>query len=357
MQLPTPPDRTFASDNFAGAHPAVIEAVAAANHGHAAAYGDDPWTTECAGSFRELFGAGETFLVFNGTGANILGLMSVLRPVDAVVCAAGSHINVDEAGAPERILGAKLVDLPAPDGKLHADQIGELDWMFGNEHHVQPAVVSITQSTELGTVYLPDEIAALCDAAHRRGMRVHMDGARIANATAVLGSSPAALRSFTVDAGVDVLTFGGTKNGMLGGEAVIFLAPDLAERARYLRKVITQLPSKMRFIAAQFLALLQDDLWLRNAEHSNAMAAALFAGVAGLPDLVVGRPQVNSLFPTLPAPLIEPLREWSFFWDWDVAKHQVRWMTAWDTTAEDVVRFVDGVTFATRSDGPGELTN
>ena len=357
MQLPTPPDRTFASDNFAGAHPAVLDAIAEANHGHATAYGDDPWTAECAGMFRELFGAGETFLVFNGTGANILGLMSVLRRVDAVVCAAGSHINVDEAGAAELILGAKLVDLPAPDGKLRAEQIADIDWMFGNEHHVQPAVLSITQSTELGTVYSPDEVAALCDAAHRRGMRVHMDGARIANATAVLGSTPNALRSFTVDAGVDVLTFGGTKNGMLGGEAVVFLAPDLAERARYLRKVVTQLPSKMRYIAAQFLALLRDDLWLRNAEHSNAMAAALFEGVAALPGLAVERPQVNSLFPTVPAPLIAPLRDWSFFWDWDVAKHQVRWMTAWDTTPEDVDRFVAGVTFATRSDRVGELTN
>lgn len=357
MQFPTPPDRTFASDNFAGAHPVVLDAIAEANHGHATAYGDDPWTAECAATFRDLFGTGEMFLVFNGTGANILGLMSVLGPVDAVVCAAGSHINVDEAGATELILGAKLVDLPAPDGKLRADQLADVDWMFGNEHHVQPAVLSITQSTELGTVYSAEEVAALCDGAHRRGMRVHMDGARIANATAVLGSTQAALRSFTVDAGVDVLTFGGTKNGILGGEAVIFLAPDLAARARYLRKVITQLPSKMRFIAVQFLALLRDDLWLRNAEHSNAMASRLYEGVSGLPGLAIDPPSVNSLFPTLPAHLVAPLREWSFFWDWDVAKHQVRWMTSWDTTVEDVVRFVDGVTFATHSDRPGQLTN
>ena len=357
MQLPTPPDRTFASDNFAGVHPAVLDAIAEANHGHATAYGADPWTAESAGMFRELFGTGETFLVFNGTGANILGLMSVLRPVEAVVCSAGSHINVDEAGAAEHTLGAKLIDLPAADGKLRAEQLADIDWMFGNEHHVQPAVLSLTQSTELGTVYSAAEVAALCDAAHRRGMRVHMDGARIANATAVLGSTTAALRSFTVDAGIDVLTFGGTKTGMLGGEAVVFLAPDLAARARYLRKVITQLPSKMRFIAAQFLALLRDDLWLRNAEHSNAMAATLYEAVAGLPGLVVDPPSVNSLFPALPPALIEPLREWSFFWDWDVAKHQVRWMTAWDTTPEDVDRFVGGVTFATRLDRLGELTN
>lgn len=357
MHLPPPPDHTFASDNFAGAHPAVLDAVAAANHGHAAAYGADPWTAECAGMFRELFGTGETLLVFNGTGANVLGLMAVLRPVDAVVCATGAHINVDEGGASELILGTKLIDLPAPDGKLRPEQLTDVNWMFGNEHHVQPAVLSITQSTELGTVYSADEVAALCDAAHDRGMRVHMDGARIANATAVLGSTTAALRSFTVDAGVDVLTFGGTKNGMLGGEAVVFLDPELARRALYMRKVLTQLPSKMRFIAAQFMALLRDDLWLRNAEHSNAMADALFDGVSGLPGVVVERPRVNSLFPTLPQRLIGPLRDWSFFWDWDVAKHQVRWMTAWDTTADDVARFVAGVTFATHGDRRGELTN
>lgn len=350
MQLPTPPERSFASDNAAGAHPNVIAAIVEANVGHALAYGDDRWTRQCTGMFRDLFGRGEAFLTFNGTGGNVMGLMSMLQPVDAVVCAQGSHINVDEAGAAERILGAKLIGLRSTDGKLRPAQLGELEWLVGNEHHVQPAVVSITQSTELGAVYTAAEVAALSETAHSMRMRVHMDGARIANATDVLGSSREALRSFTVDAGVDVLTFGGTKNGMVGGEAVVFLDESLARRALHLRKTIAQLPSKMRFVAAQFIALLSDDLWLRNARHSNSMAATLFDGVVEAPGIDVARPEVNSLFPIVPVAVAEVLREWSFFWDWDVASHQVRWMTAWDTTAEDVDRFVAGVTSATRSD-------
>jgi threonine aldolase len=346
VQLPPPPQRSFASDNAAGAHPDVIAAIVAANQGHALAYGDDEWTRECQARFAELFGQAETLLTFTGTGGNVLGLSTLLRPVDAVVCATGSHVNVDEAGAMERISGAKLIDLPAPDGKLVPKQLSELASLLGNEHHVQPAVVTITQSTELGTVYTASEVSALSETAHSMGMKVHMDGARIANATAALGSSVAALRSFTVDAGVDVITFGGTKNGLVGGEAVVFLQPALAERARYIRKMITQLPSKMRFVAAQFNALLDGDLWLRNARHSNEMAALLYDAVAGLEALDVAKPQVNGLFPTLPGDAIPPLQEWSFFWDWDPAKHQVRWMTSWDTTADDVERFAGGVAAA-----------
>ena len=232
VQLPPPPDRSFASDNAAGAHPAVVEAVTRANHGHALAYGDDRWTRECEGAFRDLFGDVTTLLTFNGTGANVLALSTLLGPVDAVVCTDGAHIAYDEAGAAERILGTKLIDLPAPDGKLRPEQIDEVSHLLGSPHHAQPAVVSITQSSELGTVYSADEVAAICDAAHRMGMAVHIDGARIANAAAALGGTEAALRSFTVDAGVDVLTFGGTKNGLLGGEAVVFVRPDLAVRAR-----------------------------------------------------------------------------------------------------------------------------
>lgn len=342
-----PPTRSFASDNAAGAHPDVIAAVVAANDGHALAYGDDRWTRECADRFRDLFGGGETLLTFNGTGGNLLGLGTALRPVDAVVCAQDSHVNVDEAGATERLLGAKVIDLPTSDGKLRPEQLRELDWMFGNEHHVQPAVVSITQSTELGTVYTAAEVAEISETARALGMKVHMDGARIANATAALGATTAALRSFTVDAGVDVLTFGGTKNGMLGGEAVVFLDTSLAERAGYLRKSITQLASKMRFVAAQFNALLTDDLWLSNALHSNAMAGRLYDAVAGLPGVDVTEPEVNGLFPILPSPVIKTLQAWTFFWDWDPAKHQVRWMTSWDTTDDDVARFAAGVTNAT----------
>jgi threonine aldolase len=325
----------------------VIAAIIAANDGHALAYGDDEWTRECQARFADLFGAPVvTLLTFTGTGGNVLGLSTLLRPVEAVVCAGGSHVNVDEAGAMERIAGAKLIDLDAPDGKIVPEQLRDLAPMLGNEHHAQPAVVSITQSTELGTVYSAAEVAALCETAHSMDIKVHMDGARIANATAAVGSSVAALRSITIDAGVDVLTFGGTKNGLVGGEAVVFLDPALATRARFIRKMVTQLPSKMRFVAAQFNALLDADLWLRNARHSNEMAALLYDAVADLDGVEVAKPQVNGLFPTLPADVIAPLRGWSFFWDWDVARHQVRWMTSWDTTADDVERFAAGVAVA-----------
>ncbi|MET0146990.1 MAG: beta-eliminating lyase-related protein [Ilumatobacteraceae bacterium] len=350
MQLPPPPARSFASDNAAGAHPAVLAAIESANHGHALAYGDDPWTAACEDAFRELFGDVTMLLTFNGTGANVVALGSILGPADAVVCTEWAHIATDETGAPERILGTKLMTRSSPDAKLRPADIDELAHLIGVVHHAQPAVVSITQSTELGTVYTPDEVAAVCDAAHRLDMTVHMDGARIANATAALGADVAALRSFTIDAGVDVLTFGGTKNGLVGGEAVVFLRPDLARRAQLVRKQVTQLPSKMRFVAAQFLALLDDGLWLRLAADANAMAARLYGAVDGLAAIDAGPPPaVNSLYPVLPTEIIEPLRRWSFFWDWDVARHQVRWMTAWDTTAEDVERFVAGVTTATQA--------
>lgn len=353
MQLPPPPDRSFASDNAAGAHPAVLEAVAAANHGHALAYGDDAWTRACESAFRELFGDVATLLTFNGTGANVLALISLVGPAEAVVCADWAHIATDETGAPERIVGAKLIDLPTPGrggdaAKLRPEQIDDIAHQLGVAHHAQPGVVSITQSTELGTLYSAAEVAAICDTAHRHGMTVHLDGARIANATAALGGDVATLRSFTVDAGVDVVSFGGTKNGLLGGEAVVFLRPELARRAPYLRKQVTQLPSKMRFVAAQFSALLADGLWLQLADAANRSATRLHAATKDLPGIELDEPPaVNSLFPALPPHVIEPLRDWCFFWDWDVSRHQVRWMTAWDTTDADIDRFVDGVTAAT----------
>lgn len=330
----------------------MLEAVARANHGHALAYGDDEWTRRVEAAFRELFDADvTTLLTFNGTGANVLALLNLLGPAEAVICTAGAHIATDEAGAPERILGAKLIDLPAPEGKLVPEQLDEVVAQTrGGPHHAQPGVVSLTQSTELGTLYAIDEIAALCDTAHRHGMSVHVDGARLANATVALGGDVETLRRATRDAGVDVLSFGGTKNGILGGEAVVFLRPDGARRAEHLRKQVTQLPSKMRFVAAQFEALLADGLWLRLAASANAMAARLHAAVAAVPGLDPGPfPPVNALFPILPADAIEALRAWSFFWDWDAGRRQVRWMTAWDTTPADVDRFVAGVTLATSS--------
>lgn len=272
-----------------------------------------------------------------------MALACGLGPADSVVCTEWSHIAVDEAGAPERILGAKLQPLVSADAKLTPDQLEALHHLHGVEHHVQPAVVSLTQATELGTLYSPAEISALCDVAHRMGMLVHIDGARIANAAAALGGSRDALRSFTVDSGVDMISFGGTKNGLLGGEAVVFLNTELARKAKWVRKMVNQLPSKMRFVAAQFNALLDDDLWLRNAGHANAMATRLYEGVRDIEAISVAPPVVNSVFPTLPAEAIDPLRNWSFFWDWDAAIGQVRWMTSWDTTADDVDGFVAGV--------------
>ena len=350
IPMPPPPDCAFASDNAAGAHPAVIDALIEANDaGHALAYGSDRWTSECHDRFRDLFGVDVTTrLAFNGTGANVLALATMLGSLPgahhAVVCTDWAHIAVDETGAPERALGAKLIDLPSPSAKLVPEQLTELAHLRGVQHHAQPGVVSITQATELGTLYSADEVAALCDEAHRLGMLVHLDGARIANATAALGGTRAALRSFTVDAGVDVVSFGGTKNGLLGAEAVVFLDAGSATGSQYVRKQVTQLSSKMRYLAAQFNAVLDGDLWLTLAAHANDMATELHRRAAAVDGVELGGPpEVNSLFPVLPADAIAPLRDWCFFWDWDVARHEVRWMTSWDTTLTDVERFVAGV--------------
>lgn len=349
MDLPIAPSCAFASDNAAGAHPSVLSAIADANTGHALAYGDDDLTRECSARFRDLFGADVTTrLVFNGTGANVLALGTLLGslpgPHHGVVCTDWAHIAVDETGAPERVLATKLIDLPSTGGKLEPAQLAELADVQGVQHHVQPGVVSITQATELGTLYSPDEIAALCDQAHALGMLVHLDGARIANATAALGGTRDTLRSFTIDAGVDAISFGGTKNGLLGAEAVVFLSPEVEIGSKYTRKQVTQLPSKMRYLAAQFNAVLEADLWIDLARHANAMATELHRSTRALPGVELdGPPAVNSVFPRLPPDAIGPLRDWCFFWDWDTSRHEVRWMTAWDTTAEDVSRFAAGV--------------
>lgn len=339
------PQRAFASDNAAGVHPAVMAALHEANEGHALAYGEDAWTAETRVRMRELFGTdAATFLVWNGTGANVMALGTMLGPAQAVICTNWSHIHVDETGAPERVLGAKLIDLPCPDGKLVPEQLEDQAHALGDMHHVQPAVVSLTQSTELGTMYSVDEIAALCETAHRLGMTVHVDGARLANAVAAAGGGVATLRAMTADAGVDVVTFGATKNGLMYGEAVVFLTERFRGAAPFVRKMVTQLPSKMRFVAAQFNALLRDDLWLELAGHSNAMARRLYDATVGIPHVAYdAEPVVNSVFPHLPAAAIAPLQEWCFFWDWNLPVNQVRWMTAWDTTEDDIDAFAAGV--------------
>ena len=320
-------------------------ALQEANVGHALAYGSDRWTAEFEDRMRDLFGAAvEPFLVWGGTGANVMALASMLGPAQSVLCARSAHINIDETGAPERILGAKLIGLADAEGKLVPDQIVEQAQSLGDMHRAQPGVLSITQSSELGTVYSPDEVAALCDTAHRHGMSVHMDGARLANAVATAGGTRSALRSMTIDAGVDVVTFGATKNGLMYGESVVYLNDRHSIAAPFIRKQVTQLPSKMRFVAAQFNAILHDDLWITLAASANNMATRLYHATSDIAGLRYDHaPAVNSLFACLPRDLIEELRAWCFFWDWDTPSNQIRWMTAWDTTPADVDHFAAGL--------------
>jgi threonine aldolase len=336
--------RGFASDNYSGVHPEVLDAIAAANDGHQVAYGEDVYTQHLQRVFEQHFGAGvEAFPVFNGTGANVVGLQSLLPRWGAVITAATAHINVDECAAPERVGGIKILSVPTGDGKLTPELIDREAWGWGDEHRAQPLVVSITQSTELGTLYTPDEIRDIAEHAHRLGMRVHLDGARISNAAAALDLP---LRRFTRDVGVDLLSFGGTKNGALGAEAIVVLEPAAADGLRYLRKLNMQLPSKMRFVSAQLIALLEGDLWLRNARHANAMALRLRSEIeAGLvtgsiTGVTFTQPtQANSVFASLPPGVADRLRESFRFYDWDAARNEVRWMCSFDTTEADVDAF------------------
>ena len=330
--------RSFASDNASGVHPAVMDALAAANVDHALAYGDDPWTERATARFRELFAAPVAVcFVWGGTGANVVSLQSLVRPWSAVVCTANAHIAVDECGAPERFTGAKLLTFPSSDGKLTPADVEAAQVRRGDEHHAQATVVSITQSTECGTLYSAAELAAICATAHGFGMMVHLDGARLGNAVAALGCD---VRALTIDAGVDVLSFGGTKNGLMYGEAVVFCDPTLGADAKFIRKQATQLPSKMRYVAAQFDALLTDGLWIRNAAHANAMARRLAATTRTIPGVDLTRePEVNSVFVRLPAPAIHLLQAESFFWVWDEGLDEVRWMTSFDTTEADIDEF------------------
>ena len=352
VTLPPPPRSSFASDNAAGVAPEVLAALAAANTPAALAYGADRWTEQLTMQVRELFGAPvEVLLCWGGTGANVVGLASVLQPHQAIICTDSAHIFVDECGAPTRFTGSLLLTEPAPDGKLTPAAIDRrLEWL-GDEHHPQPGVVSISQVTELGTVYTVDEIAALGDAAHRAGMVLHLDGARIANAVVATGAD---LPTMIRDTGVDVMTFGVTKNGAMYGEAVVFLRPELASRAAFTRKQAGQLPSKTRFVSAQFLALLEDDRWLAHAAHANAMARRLADRVRSIPTVrIAHEPEANALFVHLPHELIRPLQDWSFFWDWDEATGLVRWMTSFVTTEDDVERFAVGIEALAAASGRG----
>jgi threonine aldolase len=341
------PLRSFASDNNAGVHPEVLRALAKANVGHVVGYGDDPHTRALERAFRKEFGAGAAvFPVFNGTGANVLSLKALANSHQAVICAQGAHIDVDECGAPESWTGCKLIPVPTPDGKLTPALVEPACHGVGDQHHVQPRVISISQSTERGTVYSAKEVRALARFAHGRGMRLHMDGARLSNAAARLGLT---LRQASRDLGVDVLSFGGTKNGLMGADAVVLFDASLEGEFPFLRKQGTQLASKMRFLSAQLGALLAGGLWRRNAAHANRMASLLESRVRRIPGAtVIYRVEANAVFVRIPRRAIETLRQRYFFYIWDEAASVVRWMCSWDTTEEDVAQFAGRIAAALR---------
>ncbi|WP_321290359.1 low specificity L-threonine aldolase [uncultured Sunxiuqinia sp.] len=332
--------RGFASDNNAGVHPEILEAINTANKGHMKGYGDDPITTDAIQLFKKEFGsATEVFFVFNGTGANVLGLSTVTNSFNSIICADTAHIQVDECGAPEKFTGCKLLPVPSEKGKITPKEIRKHLHGFDFEHHSQPKVISISQVTELGTVYSVEEIKAISELAHEFGMFLHMDGARIANAAAALDLP---FKTFTKNAGVDLLSFGGTKNGMLMGEAVLFFNPELTANTKYIRKQSMQLFSKMRFVSAQFLAYFENELWKKNAQHANKMAKLLEQEVlkTGKAKLTQ-KTEANGVFAILPKEVIPKLQEQYFFYIWDESTSEVRWMTSFDTTEEDINGFVN----------------
>jgi threonine aldolase len=332
------PARSFASDNNAGVHPQVLQAIAAANQGHTVGYGDDPYTESAVRKFKQHFGSDiEVFIVFNGTAANCLSLKALTNSYHAVICAESAHIYTDECGAPEKFTGCKLIPIPTRDGKLTVESVSQAYHGIDDPHHVQPRVISITQATEVGTVYKPGEIKALARFAHERGMFLHVDGARIANAAASLGQT---LRQATRDLGVDVLSFGGTKNGALGAEAVVFFDKKLGHDFLYLRKQGMQLASKMRFVSAQLDALLTGDLWLKSAQHANRMARLLQKKLSEIPQVkVVYKVEANGVFAKIPRPAIATLQKRYFFYVWNEQHSVVRWMCSFDTTEQDIKQF------------------
>jgi len=331
--------RSFASDNNAGVHPEMIDAVRAANDGHVIAYGDDPFTARAVKLFQKHFGRDVTvYFVFGGTGANVLGLKAMTKSYQAIICAETAHVNVDECGAPENFTGCKLISVPTADGKLRVEQIKPLLHGIGVEHHVQPAVITISQATEMGTVYTKKELRTLAGFAHEHGMLLHVDGARIANAAVSLDAS---LKEITADAGVDVLSFGGTKNGMMYGEAVVFFDSKLAAGFKYIRKQGMHLPSKMRFVSAQFEALLSRDVWRRGAAHANRMAQLLGSELAKLPQIKLTQPvEANGVFAVIPREYIPALQKKYFFYVWNEEISEVRLMASFDTSEEDIRDFV-----------------
>jgi threonine aldolase len=335
--------RGFASDNNAGIHPAILNAIENANIGHSLGYGDDDWTREAINLFKFEFGKlTEVFLVLTGTGANILGLMSLAHSFNSIICAETSHIQTDECGAPEKFTGCKLISIPSSDGKIYPNLLQKHLQGFDFEHHSQPKVISITQSTELGTVYSVEEISELATLAHHHNMFLHMDGARISNAAISLDLN---FREFTVDAGVDVLSFGGTKNGMMLGEAVLIFNPELAKYSKFYRKQAAQLYSKMRFVGAQFVPYLRDHIWKVNAEHSNRMAKLLESEIRKINKVTITQKvEANGVFAIFPKHIIPILQKEYFFYVWDEHHGEVRLMTSFDTTENDIMKFAELLT-------------
>lgn len=344
--------RSFASDNNSGVHPAVFEAMQRANDQHVLGYGNDAFTERANAKFKQLLGDDiAVYYVYGGTGANVVGLSTVTRSHEAVICSDGAHIYTDECNAPEKLIGCKLLPVPHTRGKITAAGIRKHLHGFGDPHHPQPRVISISQVTELGTVYSLAEIREIADLAHEYGLLLHMDGARISNAAAALNLD---LRACTRDAGVDLMSFGGTKNGLMYGEAVIFFSPALARDAAFVRKQSMQLASKMRFVAAQFEALLTDDLWRKNAQHANAMAARLVEQLREIPEIkFTATVDANGIFAMIPPAITKPLQEQFPFYVWDESTNEVRWMTSFDTTEADVNAFVAAIKQALHEQVPG----
>jgi threonine aldolase len=331
--------KAFASDNYSGVHPEIMEALTRANAEHMGSYGNDEITTRTKKLFEKIFGSGtETFFVYNGTGANVVSLSALTKSFNAVICSDLAHINVDESTAPEKFLGCKLIDVPTTDGKITPEQIEQKIIRVGDQHHPQAKVISISQTTEYATVYSIEEIKALSEVAKKHKLYLHMDGSRISNAAVSLNTD---FKSFTRDAGVDVLSFGGTKNGMMFGEAVVIFNPELANDTYYLRKQGMQLHSKMRFISAQFEGLLSNDLWKRNASHSNAMAKRLEQGLRTIPSIKITQAvDANGVFAILPKGITPELQQEIFFYVWNEQTNEVRLMCSFDTKEEEIDRFI-----------------
>ena len=335
-------NKHFASDNFAGVHPAIMKALSSANNGHVMAYGDDPYSESAIKKFKEHFGDNiEVYFVFGGTAANVLGLKALTNSYHGILCANSAHINVDECGAPERFTGAKLLSVPSENGKISTDQLSPYLSHVGVEHHSQPKVISITQSTEMGTVYSLEELETLANFAHQHDMYLHVDGARLCNAASALDVN---LRDITGDVGVDVLSFGGMKNGLMFGEAIVFFKKSLAKEFKFIRKQGMQLQSKMRFIAAQFEAYLSNELWLKNAQHANAMAQFLADELGKIPEITLTQTvEANAVFAILPPKNIPAIQEKFYFYVWDESRSEVRLMCAFDTTKKDIKHFINAV--------------